>query len=634
MTVIETWWRPAARSSHRAAREWAALDARTQNVVKVAVIVVATGAAYRYSLSTLLGTLSSDTPLAYLALVPIIAAALAWVHRMPRRVEPAIHDRQLDYTIGLPLIAVALLAAVVLPRQLGAMAWVNRLDLLFLPMFVAGATVLLFGVRVAWRQRSALAYLFLMWPWPYASVLLGAFDGFRTTTLGALDTLTHVVPVATRVGSIADGRFVVVHHGHPFTIAIVTACSGVNGMVGFLLVGVALAACSRGSIMRKTLWIGLGLVWLWLVNVLRLVFIFWLGAWQGEHLALGVVHPYVGLVTFAASVVAIVAVMPRFGLELAGGPSRAVRRSVARNRSGGRPGGRRGVPLWPPASVLLVASVVVASGNAALARFDPVASAAGEPRLSSYLVNPATPAGWTVAFQQEVTRDRLLFGATSRWFRYLYVPTSTTAGDLHSTEPVTADVVDEDGLGGFQTYGVPECYSFHGYTLRGVSSVDLGSGVTGQSLSYATPAGRDWSIVYWLWPVRTGDGTRYERVILYLQNTTAGRVTPPGGEGAVAAAASGAHDGADVRLAVNRAFLVAFAREIVVAQRAHRDFDARVTVFPAPDASRTAFLLANGTDARRQGGRLESPHDAFWRRYREHQRAVARQAAAAKAHPR
>ena len=39
-------------------------------------------------------------------------------------------------------------------------------------------------------------------------------------------------------------------------------------------------------------------------------------------------------------------------------------------------------------------------------------------------------------------------------------------------------------------------------------------------LSYASANGfEDWTIVYWIWPVKMASGTRYERIILYLQNT-------------------------------------------------------------------------------------------------------------------
>ena len=51
-----------------------------------------------------------------------------------------------------------------LPDKLSAMFWVWRIDLLTLPVFVAGATAIIFGVRVLWRQKLAVSYLFLAWP--------------------------------------------------------------------------------------------------------------------------------------------------------------------------------------------------------------------------------------------------------------------------------------------------------------------------------------------------------------------------------------------------------------------------------------------------------------------------------------
>jgi exosortase/archaeosortase family protein len=564
---------PARRASNRATVEWESLDARTQGAVKLAVLVLATVAAYHYSLTTILSTLTADTPLAYLGLVPVIAAALAWIHRVPRRAEPPIHDRQLDYTIGIPLMVAAVAAANLLPERLGAMAWVNRLDLLFMPVFVIGATVLLFGARVAWRQRGALGYLFLIWPWPYASVLLGAFDGFRTLTLKALDMVLHVVSVGTPIGAAGEGQYQVVHHGQAFTISVVTACSGVNGMVGFLLIGIALVLCSRGALLRKTLWIAAGLVWLWVLNVVRLLIVFAIGAHWGEHMAIAVVHPVIGLVIFAVGVVAIVAVMPRFGIEFAG-PTHAA--------SGRRAGGPATKSVRLVAVLVLAASVVVATGNAALARFDPVANAAGEPRLSSFLVNPAAPAHYRAAFQSEI-HDQALFGASSRWFRYAYTSTTTQRGTL----PVTADIVDESGLSGFEAYGVTACYSFHGYELHDVESVDLGNGVSGQALSYSDRTSNlNWSIVWWIVPVRTGEGTRYERVILYLQNTGTNR------------------------LSSNRKFLVHFANGVIAGQRSHRDYDVQLSVFQQPGAARAAWEA----DAAPGGHHLDA-HDSFWRRY-------------------
>ena len=482
----------------------------TRTRAKIGALVVVTVVAYHYSLASLVQTIGLDTPLAYLGFVPLLAGGLAWLNRYPRVAEPAIFDRQLDYIIGLPLVAIAVLAQVVLPGRIGVMFWVNRLDLLFLPVFVAGATVLLFGVRVAWRQKVALAYLFLGWPWLYTSLLLGTLGGFTSLTVSGLSATLRVLHAATPVAG-NPGLFNVVHHGHGILISVVTACSGVDGMVGFLLIGAALAAIVSGSLLRKTLWLATGLVVLWLLNLARLLLIFWVARVAGQHLALDVLHPVAGIAMFCLGVGIMSAMLQPFGLA---------RSAVIRERN--TPVSSATPRVFAVGAVLVVAALILAVSDGELRAFNPVASATGEPRLASFLADPAHPVGWTPTFETEYLMNKPLFGQDSRWFRYLYSMTAPGLTSLHSTLPVTADVIDAGTLSGFSAYGVTACYSFHGYTLRDVEAVDLGDGISGQALSYSggtATSPQDWSIVYWIWPVETGTGTRYERVILYLQNT-------------------------------------------------------------------------------------------------------------------
>src|SRR5471030_2578355 len=86
----------------------------------VALILIVAGA-YQYSLFALARGLSYETPLAYLALVPIVA-----------------------------LMLVAVSAGLILPARLGPVFWLDRLDLLGLPIFVAGLVVLFYGLRRLW----------------------------------------------------------------------------------------------------------------------------------------------------------------------------------------------------------------------------------------------------------------------------------------------------------------------------------------------------------------------------------------------------------------------------------------------------------------------------------------------------
>src|SRR5262249_31212834 len=123
----------------------------------------------------------------------------------------------------------------------------------------------------------------------------------------------------------------------------------------------------------------------------------------------------------------------------------------------------------------------------------------------------------------EYTQNKSLFGHSSRWFRYTYFDRG--GGDLSSTLPVVADVINANGVRSFGAYGVEACYDFHGYSLRDIAKVSLGAWISGEALSFSTRSNDDWSVVYWIWPVKTGKQTRYERIILYMVNTTSGRTT-------------------------------------------------------------------------------------------------------------
>jgi len=617
------WWRSGID-------EWHALSDATKSRTKVSLLVASTVIAFHYSLVSLLQTVGLDTPLAYVGLVPLLAGSLAWLNRVPRAPEPPVHDRQLDYILGVPIVGLVVAAGLVLPGRLGAMYWVDRIDLLLVPAFVTGATILLFGVRVAWRQRVALAYLFLAWPWLYMTILLGALGGFTSITLDALDAVLRVVHVATPVAGAGNaGVYVVAHHGHPFPVSVVTACSGVDGMVGFLLIGAALAAVAEGGPIRKLLWLGTGLVLLWLTNLMRLLAIFWAGSLVGEHVAIDVLHPVAGLVMFVLGVGIMAALLRPFGLRAGG---RRPASSVAPQATSAAPA------VFVVASLVLGAALVLSVADGGLRVYDPVASASGQPKLGSFLAEPASPAGWSVSYQTEFAANKPLFGQDSRWFRYLYVPDGGADPSLHSSLPVTADVIDAGGLGGFDAFGVTACYSFHGYVLRDVADVSLGDGIVGQALSWSGGSShQDWSIVYWIWPVQTGTGTRFERVVLYLQNTATGQVSVARWTPGVAPAPAG--PGADpvaVRLAVNRAFLVAFARQIVAGQPAQHDTGVYVDTLLAPGSGGTwaagrplrptATATAAGATAAGAptvaGSRSQS-YLEFWQAYFAHHQRVA-----------
>jgi exosortase/archaeosortase family protein len=225
--------------------------------------------AYHYSLQTLARGLALQTPLADLALVPVIALILAWV-RLRREPAPRpIHDRQVDYIVGLGLIAAALALVMLLPATLETRFWLYRIDLLSLPFFVAGVVTLLWGVRRAWAAKVPILFLLLAWPLPYAPLVGDWTDAFTAATAGILGLISHVLPIATVTAG--DGLSFIIGSGPAaFAVSVGSACAGVNSLVGFVLVGSALAYIVRGPRRRRLAWLAAGLTIIWALNVVRI----------------------------------------------------------------------------------------------------------------------------------------------------------------------------------------------------------------------------------------------------------------------------------------------------------------------------------------------------------------------------
>jgi exosortase/archaeosortase family protein len=554
-----TWWRPREHALG----------------VRVLLVVASVAVAYHYSLETLLRDVSLDTPLAYLGLVPFIAFGLVVARARPAPHEPAIHDRELDYIVGVPLVAIALVMLWVLPARMSTLFWSWRIDLLSLPLFVSGCIIVVFGLRAAWRMRVGIAYLLLAWPVPYVLMVDRWLSWVTTATLAAVHAFVHLVPIATVVSGGDGSVFTIPHAGHPFSVSVASVCAGVNGTVGFALVGTAFAVLVDGPRLRKTAWLAGGIALLWLGNVARVLVIFTAGRWWGQHVAIDALHPYLGLVTFALGVGVMVVTMPLFGLGFRSRPP------VLSPAEGDDSPWRRLNGAVPHARLamcsVLVAAMMVGVANRSLAQYQLVAGSLGEPRVTAFGNDPPAPPGWHAALASTFPWSSRFFGAQSTWQRYTYVSLGGK-GALRAGVPVVADAVLTSDLHRFDVYGLEACYRFHGFRLRDVRSVDLGGGVTGTAVSYVqSHTNADWTAVYWHWPVLNGSRHRYERVVLMMADTGSAQSLSPASSPPISrrlgiaidnATRGRPHAALDTRLTHTRTFLVDFARNVIAARGA------------------------------------------------------------------
>ncbi len=520
---------------------------------------------YHASLWTLLRGITVDTPIAYLGLVPLLAAAVGYVRARPAPGEVDIHDRHVDRIVGVPLIAVSMLALVVLPARMSTMYWLYRIDLLTMPLFVAGVIVWCFGIRMLWRTKAAVAFLLLAWPIPVRWLVTMGLDPLTQLTAMAVRLITVVLPVAAAVEG--DGVSFRVPHGEDgFLVQVATACSGANGLLGFLLVAGAFALVARGSRSAKWSWLAAGALFVWVVNLARILAILAVGRFAGERAAIDVLHPVAGLITFNLAVLIMVLLAERFGLSLPG-----IRTSSGGVGISASTSIRRAVPNARVALAVLAGCAVVGGiFDHGLTAYDPIASSVGSPRIAPFSKVGLRPEGFDASPVASFDHGRRFFGEDSTWIRYQYAGLGTD--DLGSEVPVLADVVTTPDLQSFSDFGLEACYRFHGYGMGQVRRVDLGNGVVGSVLDWEDRNDMSWSTVYWVWAVRVGGETRFERVVLLLNDSEGARVASPPLERSLArqvglrvdeAVRGGGDEQLSDRQVERRGFLVQFARRVI-----------------------------------------------------------------------
>lgn len=507
-----------------------AISRRSQLWWRPLAVVVVVVVAYHRSLLSLLEGLNLDTPLAHLGLVPAMALLLCLVRRRDRD-EPQIHDRQLDWIVAIPLLALAVGANVLLPVHLSTDYWTWRIDLLTLPLFVAGVTALLLGVRTLARVLPAVLFLLLAWPWPYNFALDRWLGRFTELTVSALSALMGLVEVATPVKG-SGGLFVIQHGGSSIEMSVASACSGANGLVGFLLVGVALLTVVSGSRMRKMAWLAAGAVVVWSLNLARIIIVFTAARAWGGDVAMNGFHPYVGLVTFLVGMAAMLLLVRPFGLTLGrsqSGPEGDVAGSAG--SSGPDRADHPAQPHRPPvraaAVTALAGTLVLAAFNADLAGASAISTSLGAPRLGAFSVDGPVAAGWQVKRVTEYDWTKRFFGSDSTWTRFNYL--NTGEGLLRSNLPVIADIVETSDRSALSAYGIEACYRFHDYEIVDQESADLGSGVVGRVVTYRKKPNATWTAVYWQWPIDVGGRRRYERVVLLFSDHEIAQIRVPDG---------------------------------------------------------------------------------------------------------
>jgi exosortase/archaeosortase family protein len=307
-----------------------------------------------------------------------------------------------------------------------------------------------------------------------------------------------------------------------FDVVVASACSGIAGILGMLLVGLCAQYVLHGSRRARLAWLGAAVALAWVFNLVRILVLLAVGTTLGEGVAMDVVHPVAGLLLLNSAMAVHVLLAGRFGLVL------GLRRPVpydtpltasvpAELRRDRGQVARRATALLSGVLVLAALGTVV-PGTAA-------AYAGSLPAVRPFADNPSLGSQFRVSDGVEKKWAERYFGEDSSWMRYEAEPLSAAGGYT-----VWVDSVFTRDWSGLRAHPIVECYAFHDFELVRVARPRLTSGLLADEIVYRREDGATWHVLSWEWAVRTGDDIAHERVTLLASSLDDGLDPGAGGE--------------------------------------------------------------------------------------------------------
>jgi len=261
---------------------------------KTAVIALATLALFNQDLAILFSdALQSETASHFLAIPFLFIYLIYRKRKMLRAVIPLKSEDELKEARHIPLICgVILSATAVLLYWHGSYTFTPlEYHMFTLPIFVAGLTLILFNPQTLRQLAFPIAFLIFLVP-PPSEILYTLGSTLSVISSEASNTIVNAFGIPSIITSEYGNPTIIVTRPDsstiPFTVDI--ACSGIYGLIGFLIFAVFIAYIIRDKTWKKLAIILLGIPLIIALNVLRITIILTFGYNYGEAPALEIFH--------------------------------------------------------------------------------------------------------------------------------------------------------------------------------------------------------------------------------------------------------------------------------------------------------------------------------------------------------
>ena len=184
----------------------------------------------------------------------------------------------------------------------------SGLDVLSLPLFVAGGILLFFSITTLEKLLFPVLYLFLLWT--------PLFQPLVSTQLGITNFTSDIVFIPIMLSGLPierDGN--IFYSGSKVSLEVVPECVPLSAMIALFCFLLPFAYVARGETKNRLAWLATWVAGGWLLNVVRILVVLLIWYYSGISLALQVFHSLGGNIIFDIVLIASLLSISLFRLE-------------------------------------------------------------------------------------------------------------------------------------------------------------------------------------------------------------------------------------------------------------------------------------------------------------------------------
>jgi exosortase len=262
----------------------------------------------------------------YILMLPLLIAYMIYQRRTILKAQYSLEVENRENILVKDIVGASLCLSALFLYVYGSFTFnVLEYHLISLIVFVFGCSVFLFGVQNLRNLVFPLGFLLLLII-PYREEAYQISSRLSVLTSHLTFNLLKLLRFPVSLSSTYESPSILVETASgqqvPFVIDI--PCAGAYSLIGFFVFALFFAYIARGSQLKKLLWLLLGFVLIYGVNIVRVSLILMIGYWFGAETAMGLFHLLSGSVLiFIASFIMILLGDKVFKVKLLRGPKAA-----------------------------------------------------------------------------------------------------------------------------------------------------------------------------------------------------------------------------------------------------------------------------------------------------------------------